>query len=79
MACKAVFCWCCVSLLLIVQKKLPAIIEHNNGLDHKGNENVVGGVERLNFPVVTKSVTAEVKKVEIERAASVMALLNSNC
>jgi len=52
-----------------VQKKLPAIVEHNNGLDHKGNENVVGGVGRLNFPVVTKSVTAKVKKVEIERAA----------
>jgi len=37
---------------------LPAIIEHNNVLDHKGNENVVGGVGRMNFPVVTKYVTA---------------------
>ena len=32
------------------KRKLPAIIEHNNVLDHKGNENVVGGVGRLNFP-----------------------------
>jgi len=46
------------------------MIEHNNVLDHKGNENVVGSVGRLNFRVVTKSVTAEVKKVEIELAAS---------
>jgi len=49
---------------------LPAIIEHSNVLDHKGNENVVGGVGRLNFPVITKSVTAKVKKVETELAAS---------
>jgi len=48
---------------------LPGIIEHNNVLDHKGNENVVGGDERFNFPVVAKSVTAKVKKVEIELAA----------
>jgi len=40
------------------KRKLPAIIEHNNVLDHKGNENVVGGVGRMNFPVVTKYVTA---------------------
>jgi len=45
-------------------------LKHSNVLDHKGNENVVGGVERLNFQVVTKSVTAKVKKVEIELAAS---------
>ena len=42
----------------------------NNVLDHKGNQIVVGDVGRLNFPVVTKSVTAKVKKVEIEFAAS---------
>ena len=50
-------------------------------LDHKWNENVVAGVGRLNFPVVKKSDTAKVKKVEIELAASLlmMALLNSNC
>jgi len=47
---------------------LPAIIEHYNLLDHEGNENVVGGVGRLNFPAVTKSVTAKVKKVDIELA-----------
>jgi len=74
MACKAVglFCWCCVSLLHSAKRKrkLPAIIEHNNVLDQRGNENVVGGVARLNFPVVTKSDTAKVKKVEIELAAS---------
>ena len=52
------------------KRKLPAIIEHNSVLDHKGNENVVGGVGWLNFPVVTKSVTAKVKKVEIELEAS---------
>jgi len=52
------------------KRKLPAIIEHSNVLDHKGNENVVGGVGRLNFPVITKSVTAKVKKVETELAAS---------
>ena len=51
------------------KRKLPGIIEHNNVLDHKGNENVVGGDERFNFPVVAKSVTAKVKKVEIELAA----------
>ena len=52
------------------KRKLPAIIEHNNVLDYKGNENVVGGVRKLNFSVVTKSVIAKVKKVEIELAAS---------
>jgi len=96
MACKEVFCWCCVSgpqptdifggrkwciillhltntyvyenfggaiadcpalvagLLCIpsansAKIKLPAIIEHNNVLDHKRNENVVGGVESWIF------------------------------
>ena len=37
-------------------------------MDHKRNE--IAGVARLNIPVVNKSVTAEVKKVEIEVAAS---------
>jgi len=48
-------------------KKLPAIVEHDIVVDHKGNGNVVG---RLNFPVVTNSVAAKVKKVEIELVAS---------
>ena len=71
----------CIPSVNSAKRKLPAIIEHNNVLHHKGNENVVGGVGRLNFPVVTKSVNAKIKKVEIELAAPVlmMALLNSNC
>jgi len=52
------------------KRELLAIIEHNNVPDRKGNENVVGSFGRLNFPVVTKSVTTKVKKVEIELAAS---------
>ena len=60
----------CIPSADSAKRKLPAIIRHNNVLDHKGNENVVGGVGRLNFPVVTKSVTAKVKKVEIELEAS---------
>ena len=39
-------------------------------VDHKRNENAVAGVERLNIPMANKSVTAEVKKVENEVAAS---------
>jgi len=39
-------------------------------LDHKRNENVVAGVGRIIFAVVNKSVSAKVKKVEIELAAS---------
>jgi len=46
---------------------LPVIIEHNNVLDRKRYENVVAG---LNFPVVNKSVTVKIKKIEIELAAS---------
>jgi len=49
---------------------LPVFIEHNNALDHKRHKNVVGGVGRLIFTVVTKSVAAKVKRVEIKLAAS---------
>jgi len=44
---KQIFCWCCVSLLLTVQKKIISyytFIENNNVLDHKRNENVVASV-----------------------------------
>jgi len=47
-----------------------AIIHHNNVVDCKRDENAVVDVGRLNFPVVNKSVTTEVKKVKIEIAAS---------
>jgi len=46
-----------------------AIVQQNNA-DHKSNENAVAGLGRLNIPVVNKSVTAEVNKVENEVAAS---------
>jgi len=39
-------------------------------VDHKRKQNAVAGGEKLNIPVVNKSVTAEVKKVEIVVAAS---------
>ena len=52
------------------KRKFPDIIEHNNVLNHKRNENVVVGDGRINFPIVNKSDTAEVKKVEIELATS---------
>jgi len=39
-------------------------------VDHKRNENAVAAVGRLNFPGSNKSVAAEVRKVEIELAAS---------
>jgi len=57
-----------------LQKKKNAnrkavIIHHNNVVDYK-NENAVVGVGRLNFPVVNKSVPAKVREVEIELAAS---------
>ena len=39
-------------------------------VDCKRDENAVVDVGRLNFPVVNKSVTTEVKKVKIEIAAS---------
>jgi len=39
-------------------------------LDHKRSENAVAGVGRLNFPRANKSVTAEVRKVEIVLAVS---------
>jgi len=41
-----------------------------NEVDHKSNKNAVIGVGKLNIPVVNKSVTATVKKIEIEVAAS---------
>jgi len=60
----------CIPSANSAKRKLPAIIEQSNVLHYKGNENVVGVVPRLNFPVVTKSVTAKINKVEIELAAS---------
>jgi len=39
-------------------------------VDHERNENAIAGVARLNIPVVIKSATAEVKKVDIKVAAS---------
>jgi len=61
-------------ILLLCKKKIrnrkAAIIQQNNVAYHKRNENAVEGVERLNIPVVDTSVTADVKKVENEVAAS---------
>jgi len=51
-------------------KPKAAIIHHNNAVDYKRNENAVGGVERVNFPVFNEPVTAKIRKVEIELAAS---------
>jgi len=39
-------------------------------VDHKRIETAVANFRRLNFPVVNKSVIAELKKREIELAAS---------
>jgi len=39
----------CIPSANCAKRKLPAIIEHNNMLDHKRNENVVAGVGRWNF------------------------------
>jgi len=39
-------------------------------VDNKRNENAIAGVAWLNIPVVNKSATAEVKKVESEVAAA---------
>jgi len=46
------------------------ILHENIAEDHKINKNAVSDVGRLNFPLINKSVTAEVKKVEIELARS---------
>jgi len=62
-----------LSLLQTVQnencKPQSSFTQHKNAVDHK-NENPVAGVGRMNFPGPNKSVTAEVKKVKIELAAS---------
>jgi len=47
-----------------------AILQVNIAEHHKINKNAVSGVIRLNFPEINKSVTAEVKKIEIEHARS---------
>ena len=39
-------------------------------LDHKRNENAAAYDGRLNFPGANKFITAEVRKVEVEPAAS---------
>jgi len=44
---------------------------HKNAVVHKRNENAVADGGRFNFPRANKFVTAEVRKVEIELAASV--------
>ena len=54
-----------------IANRKAGIIQHNNGVDHKTNENAVAVVRKLNLPVANKSVTAEDKKVEIELATSV--------
>ena len=43
----------CIPFANSAKRKLLAITEHNNVLDHKGNEKVVGSVRRFNFPLVT--------------------------
>jgi len=63
-----------------IANRKAAITQHKNAVHHKINENAVAGVGRLNFPGADKSVTTEVRKVEIELADSPrkMTLLNSN-
>jgi len=59
-------CWYrCIPSANCTKRKLSTIIEHSNVPDYKRNENAVAGVESLNFPVVNKSVTAKIKKVEL--------------
>jgi len=43
----------CIPSANSAKTKLPAIIEHNNVMDHKRNENLVAGVGRLNFPNIS--------------------------
>ena len=70
----------CVSLVQTVKRKIAnrkaAIIHHNNAVDCKRNENAVAGVGRLNFVMLNKSVTTEVRKEAVELAVS---LCCSNC
>jgi len=71
MSSKAVFCRCCVSLLLCkkrIANRKATIVHHDNVVDHKLNENAVAG--RLSIPVVNISVTTKFKKVGIELATS---------
>ena len=76
MACKARFCWCLQAcpFCKLCKKKITirkaAITQHKNAVDCKRNENAVAVVGRLNFPGANQSVTAAVRKVEIELAAS---------
>jgi len=58
-----------LSLLQTVQKD-NCKLQMSYLLDHKRSENAVAGVGRLNFPGANESVTIEVRKVEIELAAS---------
>jgi len=45
-------------------------MQQNNEMDHKSFKNCGVGVGKLNIPVLNKSVTVEVQKLEIEVAAS---------
>jgi len=60
----------CAKRKLETAKQLLLLYSGINVVDHKRNKNAVAGVERLNIPVFNKSVTAEVKTVENEIAAS---------
>ena len=51
-----------------IVNRQATLIKYSTALNHKGNDNVVSGVGTLNFPVVNKSVTTEVTKVEIDFA-----------
>jgi len=83
MACKLGFCWCCISLLQTAQKtrnRKVDIIQQINAVDGpRRYEKAIAGVARWNISVVNKSVTAEIKKVEIEVVGFFVSLLNSNC
>jgi len=72
--------WVCVPCANCVKRKIAnrkaAIIHHNNAVDCKRNENAVAGVGRLNFVMLNKSVTTEVRKEAVELAVS---LCCSNC
>jgi len=72
--CECIACANCVKRKIANRK--AAIIHHNNAVDCKRNENAVVGVRRLNFLMLNKSVTTEVRKVAVELAVS---LCCSNC
>jgi len=62
-----------------IANRIAAIVQHNNAVSHKRNENAVADIGRLKFPVVKNLSLLKLWELKMRLQLLYMPLDNSNC